>query len=153
VAKTEDVHIEPLRSDLVALAQCHALGATVFPGPSMPAILGPDRVLVARRAAREPVVGFVAVASQGPLLDVTALAVDPAHRGAGLGRALLSAAIDLARARGHDGVSLHVSTANPVARALYESAGFEVARHIRGFYSARHFGDGGDALLMLLAPL
>jgi RimJ/RimL family protein N-acetyltransferase len=52
--------------------------------------------------------------------------VEPSHRGQGLGRALLEAA--LSRARGIDGLSavhLAVNEANPVARRLYESLGFE----------------------------
>lgn len=53
--------------------------------------------------------------------------VRPAHRGAGVGRALLDAAI--AHAATLDGVrwiDLGVSAANPGARRLYERAGFVV---------------------------
>jgi ribosomal protein S18 acetylase RimI-like enzyme len=52
------------------------------------------------------------------------LYVAPAHRGRGLGRAMLSAAISTARRRGADYMDLNTSETDRVARALYESAGF-----------------------------
>ncbi len=52
------------------------------------------------------------------------LAVRPAFRGRGVGTRLLAAAIDLARRRGVDALSLSVAEVNP-ARRLYERAGFE----------------------------
>lgn len=51
------------------------------------------------------------------------LYVAPAHRGHGLGRALLEASMDLARERGADHFELTTSTDDRAARALYESAG------------------------------
>src|SRR5512135_161786 len=144
------VVVEPVGSDLVALAQCHALDATIFPHPSMPAIVSPDRVLVARDEPGGPVHGFVATRTQGRWMEVVGLAVDEAHRGHGSGRALLRAAVDVARARGVALVSLHVSTANAAAKALYDGEGFRVARRIRRFYSPLRFGDGGDAYELVL---
>ena len=52
------------------------------------------------------------------------LYVVPALRGRGLGRALLDAAIALARDRGADHMDLGTSDDDVAARALYESAGF-----------------------------
>ena len=52
------------------------------------------------------------------------LYVVPALRGQGLGRALLDAAIALARERGADYMDLGTSEDDVAARALYESAGF-----------------------------
>jgi ribosomal protein S18 acetylase RimI-like enzyme len=52
------------------------------------------------------------------------LYVVPDRRGQGLGRALLEAAIELARSRGADYMDLATSEDDVVARALYESAGF-----------------------------
>jgi ribosomal protein S18 acetylase RimI-like enzyme len=46
------------------------------------------------------------------------------RRGQGLGRALLEAAIELARSRGADYMDLATSEDDVAARALYESAGF-----------------------------
>jgi ribosomal protein S18 acetylase RimI-like enzyme len=52
------------------------------------------------------------------------LYVVPAQRGHGLGRALMNAAIELARAEGADYMDLGTSEADVAARALYESLGF-----------------------------
>ena len=52
------------------------------------------------------------------------LYVAPAKRGQGLGRALLDAAMDLARERGATHFELTTSTDDTEARSLYESAGF-----------------------------
>ena len=55
---------------------------------------------------------------------VAELYVVPARRGQGLGRALMNAAIDEARARGADYMDLGTSEDDVAARALYESLGF-----------------------------
>ena len=52
------------------------------------------------------------------------LYVVPDRRGQGLGRALMEAAIDLARAEGADHMDLGTGEDDVVARALYESLGF-----------------------------
>jgi ribosomal protein S18 acetylase RimI-like enzyme len=51
--------------------------------------------------------------------------VAPAHRGVGIGRALVLAAIEHARSlEGLRKIQLSVITTQPAARALYESLGF-----------------------------
>jgi ribosomal protein S18 acetylase RimI-like enzyme len=52
------------------------------------------------------------------------LYVAPAKRGQGLGRALLSAAIEAARERGATRMDIATSVDDTAARGLYESAGF-----------------------------
>jgi len=52
------------------------------------------------------------------------LYVVPSRRGQGLGRALMNAAMELARAEGATHMDLGTSEADAVARALYESLGF-----------------------------
>src|SRR5262249_32536405 len=52
------------------------------------------------------------------------LYVVPARRGEGLGRALMEAAIELARGRGADYMDLGTSEDDVAARSLYESLGF-----------------------------
>jgi GNAT superfamily N-acetyltransferase len=53
------------------------------------------------------------------------LYVVPARRGQGLGRALMEAAIELARTRGADYMDLGTGDDDVAARALYESLGFD----------------------------
>jgi ribosomal protein S18 acetylase RimI-like enzyme len=59
-----------------------------------------------------------------PLLNIHDLAVLPAQRGAGVGRALLAAAEEHARATGCCKLTLEVQEDNTPARRLYERVGF-----------------------------
>lgn len=52
------------------------------------------------------------------------LYVVPGRRGEGLGRALLEATMEAARAAGAERIELGTSTADTAARGLYESCGF-----------------------------
>jgi ribosomal protein S18 acetylase RimI-like enzyme len=52
------------------------------------------------------------------------LYVVPDLRGRGIGRALLTEAIELSRARGADGIDLNTGETDTAARELYESMGF-----------------------------
>jgi GNAT superfamily N-acetyltransferase len=52
------------------------------------------------------------------------LAVDPAARGRGIGRALFRACLDRARAAGKRRMALHTTEWMATARAMYERAGF-----------------------------
>ena len=61
--------------------------------------------------------------TDGGRLQVWGMWTDPAHRGRGHARALLDALVGDAVDEGRP-VSLHVNTANSVARAAYESYGF-----------------------------
>jgi ribosomal protein S18 acetylase RimI-like enzyme len=60
----------------------------------------------------------------GPEAHLQELYVVPALRGRGIGRALLEATIELARAAGAGGLDLNTGATDTAARALYESAGF-----------------------------
>ena len=62
--------------------------------------------------------------SEGLECYLEELYVAPGHRGHGLGRALMEAAIDLARREGADEMHLGTSEDDVAARALYESLGF-----------------------------
>jgi ribosomal protein S18 acetylase RimI-like enzyme len=52
------------------------------------------------------------------------LYVVPAHRGVGIGRALMEYAMTVARQRGADAMEIGVDEPDVAARALYESLGF-----------------------------
>lgn len=67
--------------------------------------------------------GFSTFAAK-PLLNVHDLAVLPEFRSQGIGRALLAAAEDRARARGCAKLTLEVLETNHGARRLYEAVGF-----------------------------
>jgi ribosomal protein S18 acetylase RimI-like enzyme len=77
-----------------------------------------------RFSLEEPGHGFVRAE-----IPELAIAVDPDWRGRGVGRRLLEALIDHARATGETGLSLSVSRQNPVALRLYESLGFRAIGH------------------------
>lgn len=95
------------------------------------------------------VVGYV-VADVTPNLGrdighVKDLAVTPDHRGRGIGRRLLRAAVARLAAQGAVVVKLEVRESNEPARGLYRSEGFSALRRVPRYYS-----DGEDALVMLL---
>jgi ribosomal protein S18 acetylase RimI-like enzyme len=96
---------------------------------------GPEDVLVAEL---DRVVGYVRLRHPSRLpagrhvLQVNGIGVDPAYRRRGIARALLDAAIAEARSRGARRLTLRVFAPNTAARALYESAGFEVEGVLRG---------------------
>ncbi len=100
---------------------------------------------------------FVAEAPDGTLMGYAAywqvldeaqinnIAVAPAWRRQGLGRALLQALISRALQDDLKQLYLEVRSGNNPAIALYESAGFEPVAVRRGYY-----GDNGeDAIIML----
>jgi ribosomal-protein-alanine N-acetyltransferase len=90
--------------------------------------------------------GILTVAAgEAHLLNIS---IDASWQGKGLGRTLLLHHIDLARSKGARILLLEVRPSNTVARALYESVGFERIAVRRGYYPA---ADGReDALLLLL---
>ena len=94
------------------------------------------------------VIGFAGVSTIPPDSDLQTLAVDPEHRGAGVGRDLLAAMLHCASNRGATSMILEVRTDNSRARALYADAGFEsIATR------TRYYPDGGDALIMRCRPI
>ena len=77
---------------------------------------GPDGLAVLRFRA--------AIWAEAPECYLAELYVAPPRRGRGLGRALMEAAIELARERGAAWMDLGTSETDVAARALYESLGF-----------------------------
>ncbi|MDQ6818329.1 MAG: GNAT family N-acetyltransferase [Actinomycetota bacterium] len=62
--------------------------------------------------------------------EVVTLVIAEAQRSAGLGRALLRAAEQVARDRGFDAMKIAVMAGNSRACAFYEDAGYQVAEHV-----------------------
>jgi ribosomal protein S18 acetylase RimI-like enzyme len=77
-----------------------------------------------RRLLREPRLGAVIVAQDQGVRGALVGYVDPASRGAGLGRRLLDAMTAAMRAAGARALHLLVRPDNRRARRLYEKAGF-----------------------------
>lgn len=90
-------------------------------------------VLAARLGGRVVGGATVVLAPELPLAELLEpgdaglrmLAVDPEVQGAGVGRTLVEATIELARRRGLRRLSLHTHTVFVRARTLYEAMGFE----------------------------
>ncbi len=81
-----------------------------------------------------------AIAGEAELLTI---AVPRARRGEGLGRRLVEAGMDAARAAGAEQMFLEVSDRNAPAEALYRKCGFTDAGRRKGYYK-----DGSDALVL-----
>jgi ribosomal-protein-alanine N-acetyltransferase len=95
--------------------------------------------------AVDPDGGFVLVRVVADEAEILTLAVVPALRRSGRGRALLAAAHRIAAAGGASRVFLEVMDGNSAAKTLYESAGYrEVGRR------SRYYADGADAVLLRL---
>jgi ribosomal-protein-alanine N-acetyltransferase len=88
--------------------------------------------------------GFVLARVAGGEAEILTLAVEPAARGQGLGRALLQAAIGEAGTKGAKEMFLEVGADNPSARTLYAALGFANVGTRKAYYG------GGDALVLRL---
>jgi len=91
-------------------------------------------------------VGYVIFWVLPGAMDIHNLAVHPAYRRLGIGRALLEAVIGEARSQALGRVTLEVRKSNEAAQRLYHSVGFVIQGVRKGYYS----DDGEDALIMTL---
>lgn len=129
-----------------ALAALHARCFTDAPPPwsaaSFARILAhPGTRFVAEDA------GFALAQVAGPEAELLTIAVDPARRREGRGRALLAALLDRLAAEGVEEIFLEVAEPNAAARALYARAGFAERGLRRGYYRRRGAG-ALDALVL-----
>lgn len=104
--------------------------------------------LVALNEAGE-VVGYagVSVPAEGAPADIQTIAVHPAARRLGIGRALLRAVAQAGQQRGATESLLEVRADNPGAQALYVSLGYETIAVRPRYYQP----DDVDALVMRAA--
>lgn len=89
-------------------------------------------------------IGYGGLDHGGEVSDVMTVAVAPAARGRGLGRALLDELERRARRRDAGHVMLEVRADNAAATGLYESAGYATLNRRRSYYQP----GGVDALVM-----
>lgn len=126
--------------DTAALARLHAL---CFPDPwdaaAIAALLATPGTFAFH--SRD---GFVLAREAAGEAEILTLAVAPAARGKGLGRALLQAALANARRLGAETMFLEVGVDNPAALALYTALGFTKVGGRKAYYNGR------DALVLRL---
>ena len=96
--------------------------------------------------------GFVMARTAAGEAEILTLAVAPAARGRGLGRALLEAAIARAQQMGAQTMFLEVGADNPHALALYAGLGFAKVGARKGYYS-RASGSADALVLRLSLPV
>ena len=114
----------------------------------------PHRAILVATTGDE-VIGFAGYLPAGPGRKAAhragiALSVDEAHAGRGIGRALLAALADHARASGIRQLELGVYEQNERARRLYERFGFTTSGHIPAAY-VHDDGSVHDEVQMVLA--
>jgi ribosomal protein S18 acetylase RimI-like enzyme len=113
----------------------------------------PSATLVAEQEG--DLVGYLTLTHPTPLPEnahvfaIEGFTVHPAHRGTGVGRALLNEAADTARRRGGTKLSLRVLSVNARARRAYEAAGFTVEGVLVGEFVID--GERVDDVLMATA--
>ncbi|HEU4703800.1 MAG TPA: GNAT family N-acetyltransferase [Conexibacter sp.] len=108
------------------------------------AVVAAKQVLVAER--RGELVGLVVLEADAEGFVVDNVAVDPAHEGTGVGRALLQAAETEAARAGFDSIHLYTHERMTENVALYERIGYVE-------YDRRAHGRDADLLVYLRKPL
>jgi len=81
-----------------------------------------------------PPIGFVLARIGGGECEIISLGVLPEHRGAGVGRKILRAAVLRARKLGAEEILLEVAANNVAAIALYQAAAFERVGRRKNYY-------------------
>lgn len=143
------IRVAPAGAEAAALLA--ALHAEAFPpaerwGADAISLLAalPGHFALVATAGDEPA-GFVLGRAAAGEAEVLTLAVAPAMRRGGAGRALMRALCAEAARRGAEAVFLEVAEGNPAARALYAGLGAQEAGRRR-----RYYPDGSDALVLRL---
>ena len=98
------------------------LGGRPLPAAEPPTPVGPVLYLV----AGEPPVGFARIDEVDGQAHLEQLSVHPDFAGRGLGRSLVEAALDAARSRGYESMTLCTFADVPFNAPFYASCGFQV---------------------------
>ncbi|WP_045822076.1 ribosomal protein S18-alanine N-acetyltransferase [Williamsia herbipolensis] len=140
-------------------ARCAELEAMIFPDESpwpveafTAEIASPhNRYFAARDADGQTLIGYAGISLLGRIgtfeCEIHTIAVDPAHRGAGHGAALMAAMLEVADSHGAE-VFLEVRTDNDVAIDMYRHNGFEQMGLRKRYYQP----SGADAYTMRRPP-
>ncbi|KAB8198085.1 ribosomal-protein-alanine N-acetyltransferase [Nonomuraea phyllanthi] len=91
----------------------------------------------------DEIVAYAGLAAAADQADVQTIAVLEAHRGTGIGGAMLTELLAEATRRGAREVFLEVRADNPQAQGVYRHYGFEEIGTRR-----RYYDDGTDAIMM-----
>lgn len=97
-------------------------------------------------AAQAPVAGFVLARAVAGEAEILTLAVEPASRRLGLGRALIAQLCGILRRQDIVSLYLEVAEDNRAARALYDACGFALAGRRKAYYARNN--ERADALLL-----
>ena len=131
-------YLEPaLASDLGEIGalegECYS---DPWPASSFASLPDNDRVffVVARRAPKQPITGYVVAWYVLDEAELANLAVAPGHRRGGMGRSLLDAALHDAERRRVANMYLEVRDSNTAARRLYASRQFVEIGRRKGYY-------------------
>ena len=92
---------------------------------------------------RGRIAAYMVTCTAGRRAEIVSIAVGRAHRGAGIGRALMRHTLARLRRDGVATVSLMVRVKNAAAIAFYRGFGFRRAGRVHNYY-----GRGGDAARM-----
>ena len=138
-----------VRADGPALAEIHAAAFDEPWGEDDILRFAEDRggFALAAQDASGALVGFILTRLMAGEAEVLTLAVRPAARRRGVGRALLEAALLLVAGEPAAAMFLEVAADNAGAIALYEKAGFETVGRRAGYYG-RAGAPSVDALVM-----
>ena len=103
----------------------------------------PELFLVAKRSRR--IAGYIITCTGGGKAELISIAVDPKHRGAGVGKALLAYTLDRLKESGITALALMVRSTSGDAISFYRAFGFRRTGKAPGYYE-----DGCDAVRMRL---
>lgn len=104
---------------------------------------------VVREAPASSIMGFILTRIAADEAEIITIAVDPAHRGEGIGAALVTSAAAEAKAFGATSLILEVAEDNAAAIHLYERLGFVVMGRRPAYYERK--GGRVAAHIMALA--